>query len=30
MPTKFNSTNRFVQPDPRYNYVLVTKFVTAS
>jgi len=27
MPIKYNSTNRFVEPDPRYNFVLVTKFV---
>ncbi len=27
MPTKFSSTSRYVQPDPRYNYFLVTKFV---
>jgi small subunit ribosomal protein S7 len=27
MPNKFVSTSRYIQPDPRYNYVLVTKFV---
>ncbi|MCO5171762.1 MAG: 30S ribosomal protein S7 [Planctomycetes bacterium] len=27
MPSKFKSPTRFVQPDPRYQHVLVTKFV---
>jgi len=26
MPSKFNSTSRFIQPDPRYKSILVTKF----
>ena len=27
MPRKFKSTARFMQPDPNFNHVLVTKFI---